>query len=884
MIGADFAFRLRIAAVALLGAMAASSAAQGPSPRLAQLLGKLPADSPAIAEELLGLNAEDVRTLCDMLAEPGTGDDSKARFALHGLALVVAEPGRQAEREFFIRTLGEALRSDPPPKDGVFLIEQLGVTGDVMARMALIRGLMEDRWCEAAARALVAIGGEEATAALRLSLARMKGHCRVAVIQALGTLGDTQSVGTLLKDAASSDRDLRLAALYALARSGDPAATSTLVKATETDSWYERSQATDLLLTLASRMAEMKHLEPAAKIYRDLLQTRQSPSDTHVRCAALYGLATSLGRNALGDVLAALADQNPQVRAAAANIAVGLPGQPATEACIAEFKKTTPAGRITILDVLARRGDQAGLATVFDAFGDEHPPVRLAAIPAAATLGGERAVGPLVAVLASQLAEEVNAAREALIRIPGTHATEVIQTMLPGSPPPVRAALLDVLAARPPTGSLEPIFSAAADADPTVRVAALRALGALAAEREVPALLKLLVKADREEERSAAEKALAAVCRRCDDRERPAGLIVAALKGASTAVRCSLLRALGQVGGKQALETVLAALSDEQPDVKEAVFRAFSDWPDAQPAPQVLKLARDSTDIEHHVVSLRAYIRMIELDPGRPAADTLQMCAAALEAARRPDEKKLVLARLGQVHDAESLKMLEPYLKDQALGPEAAAAMIGIVETFIPGRWSLARKPLEALLAAAPPPDIRQRAEAALRDLERFEDHITDWWVAGPYEQAGKSGEELFDIAFPPEQPEAQGIEWHKHPPGSDSDSGWMVNLQTTIGGDHRAVYLSTRVYSPQTQTVRLEVGSDDRIKVWLNDRLVHAKAVHRGLAPAEDQIEVTLNQGWNKLLLKVVNDDGGWAACARFRRPDGSRLEGVYAQAGDKP
>jgi hypothetical protein len=41
-----------------------------------------------------------------------------------------------------------------------------------------------------------------------------------------------------------------------------------------------------------------------------------------------------------------------------------------------------------------------------------------------------------------------------------------------------------------------------------------------------------------------------------------------------------------------------------------------------------------------------------------------------------------------------------------------------------------------------------------------------------------------------------------------------------------------------------LELGSDDGVKVWLNQKLVHAKNVARALRPGSDKVNVALNAG----------------------------------------
>ena len=65
-------------------------------------------------------------------------------------------------------------------------------------------------------------------------------------------------------------------------------------------------------------------------------------------------------------------------------------------------------------------------------------------------------------------------------------------------------------------------------------------------------------------------------------------------------------------------------------------------------------------------------------------------------------------------------------------------------------------------------------------------------------------------------------------------------------------------------------------MKVWLNDKVVHANNVIRGNTPGEDKVKIMLNRGVNRLLLKVTQGAGEWSACCRIRAPDGAALDGV--------
>lgn len=78
-------------------------------------------------------------------------------------------------------------------------------------------------------------------------------------------------------------------------------------------------------------------------------------------------------------------------------------------------------------------------------------------------------------------------------------------------------------------------------------------------------------------------------------------------------------------------------------------------------------------------------------------------------------------------------------------------------------------------------------------------------------------------------------------------------------------VYAAFFVQSPTLQTVRLLVGSDDAIAVWCNGRNVHVADVVRGLVADNDTVTVQLNAGWNTIILKIANNEGGYGGSARF-------------------
>ncbi len=97
--------------------------------------------------------------------------------------------------------------------------------------------------------------------------------------------------------------------------------------------------------------------------------------------------------------------------------------------------------------------------------------------------------------------------------------------------------------------------------------------------------------------------------------------------------------------------------------------------------------------------------------------------------------------------------------------------------------------------------------------------------------------------------------------------------IQPKVNNEHSTAYLFTYVTSPVEREMRMLVGSDDSISVWLNGINVHRKAVRRRIALDQDSFVVTLRKGKNALMLKVAEHTGDWAVVARFQYVSGLRF-----------
>ncbi len=154
---------------------------------------------------------------------------------------------------------------------------------------------------------------------------------------------------------------------------------------------------------------------------------------------------------------------------------------------------------------------------------------------------------------------------------------------------------------------------------------------------------------------------------------------------------------------------------------------------------------------------------------------------------------------------------------------------------------------------------------------------VRDWLLIGPFDTAaqddGATGlltpwppEREIDLATTYAGKGGVSARWQH----VQADSVGYIDMNRLLEpNDYAAAYALTYVHSPRSQTVTVYLGSDDGVRLWVNDVLVHHNAAQRPAAPDQDRISVQLRQGWNKLLVKVVEVLGAWGFYLRIPDPE---------------
>jgi hypothetical protein len=228
--------------------------------------------------------------------------------------------------------------------------------------------------------------------------------------------------------------------------------------------------------------------------------------------------------------------------------------------------------------------------------------------------------------------------------------------------------------------------------------------------------------------------------------------------------------------------------------------------------------------------------------------------------------KKRILAALANVKTVEAMQLAASCVPDEQVKEEAALATVTVAKEVSADNASTVKAALGQVVAANVKSTTKEQAQKMLEEIEATRSYLTNWEVTGPYSEKGKNYSQLFDMPFGPEVPNAQ-VQWHKIPVSTNGPHPAYCDLLKELnGGEQCVAYLRTQIESDEAKSVTLEIFSDDGVKAWLNDKVIHANNVARAISPTPDRVTVTLQKGVNRLMLKITQNSMPWGAIVRVR------------------
>ena len=152
---------------------------------------------------------------------------------------------------------------------------------------------------------------------------------------------------------------------------------------------------------------------------------------------------------------------------------------------------------------------------------------------------------------------------------------------------------------------------------------------------------------------------------------------------------------------------------------------------------------------------------------------------------------------------------------------------------------------------------------------------IRNWLVLAPIPMSGQSGADEIHYDFLGGEAKVQAkagtqiftggrsLTWTAH-----RTPAYFIDFRESFdptNGEYVAGYAVAYVIADAPMNVTLALGTNDQGKAWLNGKEVFKFEETRTLERDSDKVPVSLVQGQNVLILKVINEVISWQGCARF-------------------
>ncbi len=660
--------------------------------KVADLLMQVPPQNTASLNEtyreLALLGEPGIKNITSKLVSPGKGNDAVMRYAISGISKYVGKSNDEKLRRSTSEAIANALATAKDDEVRDFLLQELQyVAGDEV--VPTVRKYLQNvRLADPATRVLSRVNSSNANNALMYALSTAKGNQQLTLIKALGDLRYGQAAKRLLQLwPKATDTNLKKTLLRSLANIADASATTVLENAAQKANYkFDAADATGSYLVFMQRQLEKGNKSYVENAARKLLGNNTVSG--RVKSTALSLLSKSAS-NASPEIFAALRSDDTKFRGTAIDLLRNAYTPAASTEVQAILKNTKdPLVQIQLINLLADKEDKSALPILTSLLNSDDLNLRLTAIDAVAKAGKEDAIGPLIRVIenngnteqgkssSSPASKELEKAKSALLTIAGNNVIDHVAKALPNASPQSKVALLDILAKRRAAQYGHLVFPETESSDPSVRLAAAKALADVATKDDAERIAKLL------------NNSTDAALTRAYQNAITNTILLEPSKAAQIAATQKLMQnsgnnqhlyysVLSDVGGKEALDIVLSEYKNGDAKQKEAAMKALSAWKDDAALDAVYTIAKTSSGETKNTV-LNSFIAGINKSKNTTDQKVL-MFRNAMALASTLDQKKNILSGISENSTLQSLLFVSKYFDDAPLQQNAVQAVINIV-------------------------------------------------------------------------------------------------------------------------------------------------------------------------------------------------------------
>lgn len=581
-------------------------------------------------------------------------------------------PETSPEKE---KELLAVLRSDAPASEKAIACKNLAIYGSSAAVEDLAKLLPDPQLSSWARISLEVIPGEAADEALLAASESLDGSLLIGMINSIGFRRNANAVESLTAKLKNSDADVASAAAVALGHIGNAAAIKSLTAALATVPANVRSAVAEGCVLCAERLHSKGNAVAAVEVY-DQVRAADVPVQRIIE--ATRGAILARNQDGIHLLQEILQSRDKKLFQLALGTAREFPGSEIDKALAAQLDTAPPERAALIVQAMADRPNTIVLAAVVKVAEQGPPAVRVSAIDALQRVGDDSCLSSLLKIAVNADGDLATAAQQTLAVLPGQDVNKEIGALLPTAEGDTYKLLLQLVGQRR-IEVVNEVVKALDSSDKSVRSAALVALGETISLDRLTLLISQAVTPKHAEDAAIAQQALKAASVRMPDREACAAELAAALQRSPAGAKTTLLEILSEVGGTKALQTLATAAKSSDDQLQDTSSRLLGKWNSVDAAPVLLDLAKTAPAEKYQVRALRGYIGVARKF-AMPDNARAEMCRNAINATRRPAERKLALDVLRLHPSVDGLKLAVNAMKVASLKDDATAAALVIAQ------------------------------------------------------------------------------------------------------------------------------------------------------------------------------------------------------------
>jgi|WetSurMetagenome_2_1015567.scaffolds.fasta_scaffold04605_2 HEAT repeat protein len=657
--------------------------------RVADLLARMPANDAQFTDKLmadmLSLGESGLYLICDQIVPPGTGDDTRARFAIESFTRFLSAKNQESNRPEWEKICIDyaTTKTDFSVKD--FFMKQLQLIGSDRSAEAMKIYLQSKEVCGPALAVISATGGSKAESILAESLKIKDLPCAAAVMNTLALMKSAVAVNEYIFWASSTEINTRSSALNALAQSGSKPAYPVLLKSASDVSYrWEPSGATEALLNYANVIGHNGDLKTADKICNLIISKCNDNVTIQNKTAALDVFVGLHGIQAMDELFKAAGNPNSKYRNAAIIMTLTVPGSEIIKNWIKYYPKAIPEARPEIIRMLGIRSDQVSLPLITSALSDADGNVREEAAAAIVKLAGKKSIPALISYMSgySGDADQV-AAKSALMTVVGNdNIVQLVPVLNNGNSAAIRSTI-ELLAWNKGNIFFSDVLPFTSSTDESLRKVAMQSLSSLAGPAELPKLIELLKTNNNLAYISDIQNAISAAAQKITDKEKKSELILQSITdqqkndpSTSGEFKIKIIPVLAKTGGREALKTVLKEFNEGNSDIREACFKTLASWKDYSASAALYEICA-SGNKTYEGPAFEGYVNQIK-SADLPDEEKLLLFRKIMPYALDTDRKKEVITEIGKLKTYQSLYFVSGFLDDSLTSATAAKSAMYI--------------------------------------------------------------------------------------------------------------------------------------------------------------------------------------------------------------